>query len=140
MGVRAHLRPVRSTWDGQCSLIGCKVYIKGKIVKKVGLAVDCEVQEFGSYSGGSGGPLKVSGLRGSLAWCFRESSQESTQDGWKWRHWLGNCVEFWGEAEVWSFPSYCPKARTINFISLGQFPPIKSKGLGQVVLFSSGLV
>lgn len=85
MGVRAHLRQVRSTWDGQGGLIGCKVYIKGGIVKKVGLAVDCKVQEFGSYSGGSGGPLKVSGLRGSLARCFRESSLDSAQDGWKWR-------------------------------------------------------
>lgn len=85
LGVRAHLRQVRSTWDGEGSWIGCKVYIEGRIVKKASLAVGCKVQEFGSYSGGSGGPLKVSGLRGSLTRCFRESSLESAQDGRKWR-------------------------------------------------------
>lgn len=71
-----------------------------------------------------------------------QREQPGVRTGWMEmeRDWLGNGVEFWGEAVVWSFPSYCPKARTIDFISLGQFPPIKSKGLGQVVLFSSGLV
>lgn len=80
--------------------MAAKVYIKGGIVKKVSLAVDCKVREFGSYSRGSGGPLKVSGLRSSLA-RFRESSLESAQDDGNGERLAGNGVELWEEAVVW---------------------------------------
>lgn len=53
------------------------------------------------------------------------------------RNWLFGGVSFWREAVGWSWPSLHRKAWIINFISLGHFPSIKSKWLGQVVLFSS---
>lgn len=141
LGVRAHLRQVRSTWDGQGSWIGCKVYIEGRIVKKASLAVGCKVQEFGILFWRQWRTTEGFWAEGQPNTVLQRE-QPGVRTGWMEmeRDWPGNGVEFWGEAVVWSSPSYCPKARTINFISLGQFPPVKSKRLGQVVLFSSGLV